>query len=131
MKIEDRLQSMTGKTYMYNTIHHKILTYQIKSDEVTIVTDKKWIVIPLTKINAELEQFLPIEFEKEAVIYVTLFGKENKQSLKEVVMENIKKLQTDTAYISQAKAVNEQIKTMIAMAKLEIETIKLKKDLGL
>jgi hypothetical protein len=131
MKIEDRLQSMIGKTYMYHTFTHKILSYQVRSEGVTIISDKKWIVIPITKINAELEQFLPIEFEKEVVVALTLFESGNKKSLKDLVMNNIDKLQQDPKFIDQAKALNEQVKTMIAMAKLELETIKLKKDLGL
>lgn len=127
MKLEARLESMISKSYMYNATEHRIMAFKIFPDQVMIVTDKAWKNIPLTKINAELENFLPIEPEKgknDAIVLSSI--NENQKSLSKTVMENIEKIKADASYIPQAKAVNDQIKTMIAMAKVEIDLMKLK-----
>lgn len=125
MKINDRLFSMKNKIWMYNTRLHKILNYKITDDEVQIVTDKEWLTFPITKINAALEQFLPANEEKQSLTSIAIFQGNGKPALKDLVLENIENIKKDSSYIPKAKALNEQIKTMIEMAKLEIEYKKL------
>lgn len=131
MKLEERLEKMVNKPFMYNATEYKILSFKVFSEEVTLVTDKGWKTFPITKVNAELEKFLPIEVENTMPVLLTVFENGNKKSLRDIILDNIKKIQEDPKYIGQAKALNEQIKTMLAMAKLELESVKLKREVGL
>lgn len=128
MKLEEKLKSMVNKIWMHNAILHKLLSFKITEDEVILVTDKKWITIPLKKINFELESFLPTAEENEFENKITVFQPDNKQSMKEVIADNIKRLQTNPAFISQAKEINNQVKTMVSMAKLELAILQMKKS---
>ena len=129
MKINDRLLSMKNKTWMYNARLHKILNYKVTDEEVQIVTDKEWLTFPITKINAALEQFLAANEEQTSVTSIAIFQGNGKPALKDLVLENIENIKKDSSYIPKAKALNEQIKTMIEMAKLEIEYKKLSDNL--
>jgi len=107
---------------MYNARHHKLLSYKINEDSVTLVTDKEWYEIPITKINKELASFLPVSMDKgHKEVSIILFSGNGQSSLREVVMDNITKLREDPNYVKQAEAINNQVKTMIEMAKLKIK----------
>ena len=125
MKLADKLFSMKDKTWMYNARLHKLINYKISEEEVQIVTDKEWFAFPITKINSVLEQFLPAEEEQPSQTQIAIFNGNGKSSLKDLVLENIELIKNDPNYIPKAKALNEQVKTMIEMAKLEIEYKKL------
>lgn len=131
MKLEERLEKMVNKPFMYNATGYKILSFKVFSEEVTLVTDKGWKSFPITKINAELEKFLPIEPEKIMPIAFAAFEESNKESLKNLLMDNIKKIKDDPDFLPQAKGINEQAKTVLAVVKLELEAIKLKREMGL
>lgn len=127
-----RLSKMVGQTYLYNTNSVKILSYKQKEDHVTIVTDKDWIEVPLFKLPALLEEFLEVEQEDEepqhlpspsrnSSLQVTQNARQNLSSLKDVLLDNITKVQKDKEYINQAKAINNNINTLMNMYKLELE----------
>ena len=120
MKLEDRLKSMVNKKWLYNTRELRLLSFKISDEEVQLVTDKEWLVIGITKINAKLEEFLPVEEEEEKPDMTIAFFKGGHQSLRDLVQENITKIKEADNYIPKARALNEQIKLMIEMAKLEI-----------
>lgn len=121
MQLEEKLQSMLNKTWMYNTRNHKLLSFKIKEQEVILVTDKEWIEVPMTKINKTLSEFLPVDEREKSEMSVVLFKGNGKASLKDLIYENIDNIKKDPSYIPKAKALNEQVKTVIEMAKLELQ----------
>ena len=125
MKLEEKLCSMLNKTWMYKTRNHKLLSFKIKTDDVIIVTDKEWIEVPLKNINQILAGFLPVDDEVRSEVSLVIFKGNGKPSLKDLIYENIENIKKDPEYIKTAKALNEQIKTVIEMAKLEIQLSKL------
>lgn len=124
MKLEERLKKMVNKSWMHNAVIHKLLSFSISESAVILVTDKKWFHIPPVKINSELESFLPVDDEKPQE--VTVFQQTNRDSLKDVLLSNIKNLQNSPTFLSQAREINSQVKTLLQMAKLEIDVIKLR-----
>ena len=121
MKLEERLKSMVNKKWLYNTRELKLLSFKIDEDEVQLVTDKEWLAVAITKINAKLEEFLPVEEEEQKPdMSITFFNGNGHQSLRDLVQENITNIKDSGNYIPTARALNEQIKLMIEMAKLEI-----------
>lgn len=131
MKLEERLEKMVNKSFMYNATAMKVLSFKVFSEEVTIITDKGWKTFPITKINAELDKFLPIEPEILMPVVHTTFNNQDNESLKNLLMDNIKKIKENPEYLKQAKGINDQAKTVLAIARLELEAIKLKKEMGL
>lgn len=121
MQIEEKLQSMVNKFWMYHTRHHKLLSFKIKEGQVILVTDRDWIEIPLKRINQTLVEFLPVVEDKHSNLSVILFEGNGKASLKDLIYENIEKIKANPEYIKSAKALNEQVKTVIEMAKLELQ----------
>ena len=126
MQLGEKLQSMVNKSWMYHTRHLKLLSFKITEDNVTLVTDKTWIEVPLKKINATLAEFLPVDEERHSELSVVLFKGNGKASLKDLIYENIDKIKENPEYIKSAKALNEQVKTVIEMAKLELQIKNLK-----
>lgn len=121
MQLEEKLQQMVNKTWMHNARNHKLLSSKINGEKVILVTDKEWIEVPLTKINQKLSEFLPVDEPKESELSVVLFKGNGKASLKDLIYENIDNIKKDPSYIPKAKALNEQVKTIIEMAKLELQ----------
>ena len=134
MKLNDILERMLNKTYMYNTNLYKILSYKIEDNEVILVTDKRWFQFPFSKVNKELEQFLPTFPEEDdsgslKSKSLTVINESTKQSIREMIYENIELLKKDpNGNLRRAKAINDQIKTMLDLAKLEISLIKMIKE---
>lgn len=121
MQLEEKLQQMVNKTWMHNARNYKLLSFKINGEKVILVTDKEWIEVPLTKINQKLSEFLPVDEPKESELSVVLFKGNGKASLKDLIYENIDNIKKDSSYIPKAKALNEQVKTIIEMAKLELQ----------
>lgn len=122
--IEDRIISMLNKVWMYNASNHKLLQYRIKGDMVTLVTDKTFIEVPLKELNKKLDEFLPVESDEEKALVLII---KNKESLVNIIQENINKIQNNPEFIPQAKEINSQIKTLIDMVKTEIMIRKIAK----
>ena len=111
---------MLNKNWMYNARNYKLLSYKLTEDKVILVTDKEWFEVPTTKINQKLSEFLPAPEEVQSEMSVVLFKGNGKASLKDLIYENIEMIKKDPSYIPKAKALNEQVKTVIEMAKLEL-----------
>ena len=122
-KVVDRLEKMKGKRFLYHAKMQTVLNYQVNKDEVIIATDFQIKTIDIEKIDEELNQFLPVQDSVE----VSMFRK-NKTipDLADIVMSNIKKIQEDKEYIPQAKAIHDGIKTLVNMAKLDLQMQKMK-----
>lgn len=61
---------------------------------------------------------------------ITEYIEQNKASnkeLREILMDNIRKVQADKEFIPQAAAINEQLKSIIDMRKTEVDVLKLLK----
>ncbi len=132
MQLQTKLATMVNHTYIYKARHQKILSFRIEDDTVHIVTDLRWLKIDITKIEKELQEFLPVEEEKDDAVIDGIYlptvhqAKENMPSLKDTILENIDKLKTNKDYVKQAAAINQSINTLINMAKLELQTVRIK-----
>ncbi len=126
MNLHDKLDKMVGKVFMYKTNHHEILKVYESDDNITISTDKTLIVIPREKAKEEIEQFLPVQNNAKKTLVCT--SKSRIENLVELVEENIKLVQQDTNNIPKAKSINDSIKNIIDIAKLELEAQKVLKS---
>lgn len=129
MKAIEQLKAMTGKSWMYKTRMVKILSHQQKGEAVVIVTDKDWIETDTINLTTMLGEFLAVEQgDDPALENTSLQVIQNTRSglseLRSVLMDNIKTLQGNKEFIPQAKAINNNINTMINMVKLEFQITK-------
>jgi len=124
MNLQQRLDEMIGRSFLINTREHRIVRYRFNDDSVEIVTDKKTFEFSCDEVEKEIAEFLPIGNDK--VDALELLPKKNELvELKATIMENIKKVKRDKAYIPQANSINSSINTLINMAKLDITFMKL------
>lgn len=143
-----KLKGMIGKTYVMNAIHYKIHNCRMVGDKVEIVTDRRFFDYDLNKAAEALQHFMEVAGAEEPVVSRAAVVVEKQQpvslpekpqplvlpavqalsdtaELKDIVMDNIKQLKSNSAYIPQAQAINESIKVLVEMAKTEIQYINL------
>jgi len=124
-----KLDRMTGGLYLYKGRQVRIKSVNQIGDQLRIVTGGMPVVINLDKVEQALEDFLPVEDEPSAgqkAKAVQVFQNDSNQieNLEKMVMDNIEKVKDDPDYLPQAKAVTNNVNTMIKMTKLKIEMLK-------
>lgn len=125
MNLRNKINKMVGKTYMYNSHNQTVKGFSIVEDEVTVITNRREISLPLDKAEDMLKDFLPVDDEgsgKPALINMP--DQKQVADLKSIVLENIKKVEKDRAYVPQANAINKSINALINMASLELSYYK-------
>jgi prophage DNA circulation protein len=122
---------MIGKTFLYMGTEYVVKEIaKVETDLYRLVTDKR--IIRLTW--AELQKdFLPVMTAKEKSTGVVLYRglqleTAQLKDLGNILMDNIRKVQENAAYINQAKSVNESARTLIDLKRTQIEMVKLVKD---
>lgn len=132
MLLENRLNKMIGKSFMYKTFIHKIVNYKITAETVIIGTDKEVYVFQYKEINRHLDDFLEVENENEPDnnTAVTLFTQNAAVDFLNEIKLNINDIKKDVKNIDKAKAINECLNTMINFGRLQVEMAKLSKTRG-
>jgi hypothetical protein len=119
----DQLRKLVGKIYLHNGSQIKIENYTENKGNVTIVTDKGFI----DKTNAEIPDFIeslqPIEGAMSVIPQMKI-DTGTIGSLKDILMENISKVKADASYIPQSEEINKNVKSIIDLAKTELDMIK-------
>lgn len=125
-ELEATLNDMRGKNIRYNDKTGRLMRYEIKEKTLRLVTDQCDIVI----LAEDIDQALPtIEIEQHEVAPVNLAGGTSMVSringkLESILLDNIDFVKKDKANIPQAQEVNNNVKSLIDLAKAEIEYMK-------
>jgi hypothetical protein len=129
-KILEKLKTMEHKTWMYRTDTFRIIDFEIGEHHLVIITESGYRKVPIKKAMDFLndclpvanEPMLPVKHEREI-----LKIEENStfKDVNNILMENIKRVQEDPAYVNQAKVVNSSVQTMLTMVKHKIEVAKM------
>lgn len=125
----EKLESMIGKTVMYRTNNHKILSYKQDGQRTTVVTDKKWFDFQNGELGKFLGEVRDVADETGMVVVKNMHPStiEAIRDLKSILLENIERVRKDKNYVQQANSVNQSSKSIIELAKTEIEMLKLMK----
>jgi hypothetical protein len=117
-----KLEVMIGKTFIYKNDHHYIVKYEIKNDRIFITTDKEILDTSLTDLRPLLNEFLPASSQKDVAVQVQKPSIDTStiSQLKDILMENIKEVKKDKNFIPQAIAINQNVNSIIELAKAEI-----------
>lgn len=125
MSLVEKAQEMVGKSYLYHAHEFKILGFAMEDGEIHIFTDKRTII---GKANHDfLNEFLPIEEEADRKALLLLPDKKQMNNLKDIILDNIQRVKENKSYIPQANSINQNINTLLNMARLELEYFKVMK----
>lgn len=138
-KLNERLKMMVGKPYLVNAVQQTVLSYQLAEPRLTVVTDKKWHTVDLQNAHRLLELFMEVDPTSETEDPSTGLPAAGALSpalpvpttmqigtqLREILLDNIKKVQDNKDYIPQAQEVASQIKTIIDLAKTEVDYLRI------
>jgi hypothetical protein len=129
--IKGTIEEMIGGTYHYGHSQHTIKRYRINEERerVTIITDKNEFDRPLDAVMEFLNLFEAVEKPVSALQTLSESSMTLPQmqingsvirELKDVLMDNIKKVKEDKNYIPQAQAIKENVDAVIDLAKTEV-----------
>lgn len=120
------LKAKTGDRFKYRNQEYTLIGVDFEGSVYKLDTDRERLFITedglndINFINMEQQnKYLEKPVESASSIISTSAGE-----LTNIMMDNIKKLQTDPSFISQADAINSQVKTMIDIARAQIEMYK-------
>jgi hypothetical protein len=118
----ENIKKLLGKTFLYRGNQIKIENYSVQNGGVTLVTDKGFI----DKKESEIDSFI---FELQPVSYAPVVQTQIDSSvignLKDILMDNIAKVKADANFIPQSEEINKNVKSIIDLAKTEIEMVKI------
>lgn len=129
--IESTLSQAKGRFFIYKGQKQKLIRYDIKATTIRIVTDVQDMNLLYADFDTTFQQF---EFLEVAPAITT--GMEatiisgSAQELKNVLLENIRKVQASKDYIPQAVAIKDNVDSIITLAKTEIEMMKTVRSLA-
>lgn len=126
MKETTRLERMLNKTYIYKQDHIRIKDYYPEAEEGTIkiITDKGPITIHANEVTHFVEKCLPVDDENTQALQIVTESQKTITSLKDILLDNIKKVQDNKEYINQAKTINNSVNTLLNMVSLELKVSK-------
>jgi len=122
----DKLERMVGKSFVYNQDEHKIIKYEFAGGSLIITSDKQDIIFSAVDYRFHLKEFLPIDDKIAATtLQLNVANQSVMTELKDVLLDNIRKVKENKDYIPQAQEINSQVKSMIDLARTEIDFIKI------
>lgn len=126
-QIKSTLENMVGKTYRYAGQIHYVKSYNVDedNDQYTVVTNLSTYSRKFESMPTFLEYWQPtsslIQSDQSQVM-----EQENLLSnqLITLLTENIEKVKSDKEYIPQAQTINNNINTIVNIAKMRLEVLK-------
>lgn len=125
-ELEAVLDGFKGKNIrQFGKSKGRVIRWELKEKTLKLITDQADVVILIEDIDQDLQQIevMPEEVAVMAVPQTSMIQRVNKD-LQEILMDNIKKLKSDKEYIPQAQEINANVRSMIDLAKAEIEYMK-------
>lgn len=121
--LEGQLKQMVGKSFLVNTITHKVANFRIDHEKLMIVTDKRFFEVDIVNANKTLEMFLATEDELPLTPTLEVKALGSAGELKDIIMDNIRQLKNNPAFIPQAQAINDSVKVLVDVAKTEVQML--------
>lgn len=128
--INEKIDGMINKPFLYKNQAYLIKSYSFneQSSVISITTDKEVIKLIFTTASEELAKFthLQVPAAQEPTQnnrFVSILANGNATELQKILMDNIKKVQNSKSYIDQANEINNNVKTIIDIAKTEVAMI--------
>lgn len=118
------IEIMIGKTFLFNTRIVKILSYKLDDGKCTIVTDKDWIIVPITELNKKLKDFLPVAAEDVSLVIDR--RKSDVANITNILLDEIQEIRKGNFDKKKIDALNSTTHTILSIFKTEAALTKMK-----
>lgn len=118
----ENLKKLIGKTYLFRGNQIRVENYSVQNGSVTLVTDKGFIDKKESEIDGFIAELQPVSY---APVVQTQIDSSVIGNLKDILMDNIAKVKADANFIPQSEEINKNVKSIIDLAKTEIEMVKI------
>jgi hypothetical protein len=129
MKDLQKIAQMVGQTYLYKKENYTIRGFIPEEQKVRLLTDSTDIVLLEDGLHHSLTLFLEVEQEDHALqVRQTQVHTQASSTLTElntIMMDTIRKVQTDKEYVQQAGAINKSVTNITNLLKAQLEMMKL------
>lgn len=121
MKDTTLLERMLDDTFVFKGKHIKVKDWyaEEEKDTIRIITTTDPIVIKNTEVKKFVDQCIRVE-ETQALQVINK-SQEDIGNLKDILMDNIKKVQENKEYINQAKVINNSVNSLMNMVSLQMK----------
>ena len=121
-------KGMIGGTYLYNGEQHTIQAIERFEDDLyNVITNKRSLRVSAGELRKDFKPvYVPKGKNGQALVLRVEEELKPVESLSKVLLRNIEKIEKHAGYIPQANAINNQAKTLISIAKLKLDIVKLK-----
>lgn len=123
-ELEARLSSLLNKGIILDGKSGKLLRYTLGEKTMKLTLDTQDIVILNEDIEDSMERIQTQGLVARPEVTQTSVIQRTGSRLEKILMDNIQKVQQDKDYIPQAREVNTNIKSLIDLAKTEVEYMK-------
>lgn len=123
-ELEARLSSLLNKGIILDGKSGKLLRYTLGEKTMKLTLDTQDIVILNEDIEDSMERIQTQALVARPEVTQTSVIQRTGSRLEKILMDNIQKVQQDKDYIPQAREVNTNIKSLIDLAKTEVEYMK-------
>ena len=125
-KIAKKLAQMRGNAYIYRGTYYEINDGMMVDGLVILSTNKLMLRFSELEFLQEHSSFLATSKESaEIVVHQNTPLNGMAKTVKDTIMDSIKKIQNDANYIKQAEAINRSVNTLVNIAKLELQAKKM------
>jgi hypothetical protein len=124
-ELEALLDGFKGKNISLHGKQGRLIKWEAKENVLKLITDQDDIIILNSDLDESLRQIeVSPRQDLEVIAPAPSVIRTNASNLAKIIMDNITKLKSDKEYISQAQEINNAAKTMIELAKVEVEYMK-------
>ena len=136
--ISNQLDQMINQTFFYQGQNLKIEKWKLVGGNYCIVTNSRTLQFYPSEIQLKFLDKLEDEQSTEVVrkfsgssesSNVVVVLPEENTTIKETLLDTLKKIKEDPNYLAQAKAICEVTNTMVNVQKIEIEMYKIQKSI--
>lgn len=123
MKETTKLERLVGRTFIYKQDHIKIKDFYPIPEEkkINVITDKKPILLDDSDVPDFINKLLPVDEPTTVAVSVVNETQQTITSLKDILLDNIKKVQENKDYIAQANTINNSVNSLLNMVSLQMK----------
>ena len=134
-----KLDALVGTTVMLNAANVRITGYLQRESSLQIRFAKRPPVsMELDKLGAWLDGILPVDEDHEdaadpilsqAVVHFSAGRSEESKNIRDILLDNIKRVKEDKDYIPQAQSVVSSVNALMDVSRTELALLKTMKEL--
>ena len=123
-EMEARLNSLKNKNINLDGKSGRLIRWAMGDKTLKLTLDSQDIVILAEDVDESLERIQTIEVPGQVHTAPVSLIQRSGSKIEDILLDNITKIQKDADYLEQAKEVNSNVRTLIDLAKTEVEYMK-------